>query len=119
MANQHGIVIHITTDGMGGWQTALRNLRNLVNDESVTTPTNRMLVVVNGPAVRFLLASSPDSRKLTRLAEAGVRIDACESSLSRFDYDPADLAPGVTTVASGVAEAVRVQQGDTGYLKLP
>jgi len=119
MANQHSIVIHVTTDETGGWQTALRNLGNLVSDESVPTPTGRMQVVVNGPAVRFLLASSPDARKLTRMTDAGVTVDACENSLSRFGYDPDDLAPGVTTVTSGVAEAVRAQQGNTSYLKLP
>ena len=119
MSSQRSILVHISTDDSSDWQMALRNLANLVNDSSVETPPELMEVVVNGPGVRFLLGSSPEAAKVTRMAEAGVEIVACANSLDRFGHAAQGLAPGVGTVRSGVAEVVRVQQRGDTYLKLP
>ena len=119
MSSQQGIVVHITTDEVSGWEMALRNLQNLVRDESVSTPPSQMQVVINGPGVRFLLASAPDAFKVRKMVDAGVTVCACSNSLSNFGHDREDLTEGVTVVQSGVAEVVRVQQGGINYLKLP
>jgi len=117
--DQHGTVVHVTTGDRDGWETALRNLQDLADDDSVPTPTDRLLMVVDGPAVRFLLAAAPDAAAVTRAMEAGVTVVACESSLSRLGHGPADLVDGIETVASGVAETIRLQRGGESYLKLP
>lgn len=119
MNGQYGVVVHITTGEATGWERALRNLRNLVTDESVPTPTDRMQVVVNGPAVGFLVESGPAASKLRGVLDAGVTVSACANSLERFGHDPAALLEGVTVVESGIAEAVRTQQHGSSYLKLP
>ncbi|MDS0257992.1 DsrE family protein [Haloarcula sp. S1CR25-12] len=119
MSSHSSILVHVSADDIGDWQMALRNLANLVNDDSVETPPELMEVVVNGPGVRFLLGTSPEAAKVTRMAEAGVEIAACANSLDRFGHAPQELATGVTTVRSGVAEVVRVQQRGDTYLKLP
>jgi len=119
MSSQRSILVHISTDDITDWQMALRNLANLVNDDSVETPPELMEVVVNGPGVRFLLDTSPEATKVTQMAEAGVEIAACANSLDRFGHGAQDLAAGVGTVRSGVAEVVRVQQRGETYLKLP
>lgn len=119
MSNSTGVVIHVTSGESSDWQMALRNLANLVRDESVSTPPERMHLVVNGEAVRFLRAEAPEAEKVSRMAAAGVVIDACENSLDRFGYGPSELAEGVTTVESGVAAVARAQQRGDTYLKLP
>ncbi len=119
MTGHQGIVVHITTDEVSGWRMALRNLQNLVRDRTVSTPPEGMAVVVNGPAVRFLLAGSPDAAKITKMAAAGVTISVCSNSLTRFDHDPEGIAEGATIVQSGVAEVVRAQKEGHHYLKLP
>lgn len=119
MTGQQGTVIHIATDEVSGWQMALRNLQNLVRDHSVSTPPEEMTVVVNGPAVRFLLAGSPDAFKITKMVAAGVTVCVCSNSLERFDHDPEEIAEGTTVVQSGVAEVVRAQKQGNHYLKLP
>ena len=119
MSTQQSIVVHISTGSADDWRMALRNLVNLVNDDSVTTPPESIQVVVNGQAVRFLLAAGPEAGKVTRMAESGVDILACSNSLDRFGHAAVDLAKGVGTVPSGVAAVVRAQQGGSAYLKLP
>ncbi|WP_136715304.1 DsrE family protein [Halorientalis salina] len=114
-----GIVVHITSGEVSDWQMALRNLVNLVGDESVSTPPERMQVVVNGPAVRFLLASSPEASKIAQMVKADVDINVCSNSLARFGYEIEDMTEGVTPVPSGVAEVLRAQKAGKNYLKLP
>ncbi|WP_262175825.1 DsrE family protein [Haloarcula laminariae] len=119
MGSHCSILVHISSDDIGDWRMALRNLVNLVNDDSIETPPELMEVVVNGPGVRFLLETSPEAAEVTRMAKSGVEISACTNSLDRFGHAAQDLATGVTTVQSGVAEVVRVQQRGDTYLKLP
>lgn len=119
MSGQRGVVVQVTTDDIGGWQMALRNLVNLARDESVPTPPEAIQLVVNGPAVRFLLATGPESPKVAQMVEAGVTIAACSNSLDRFGHDSGDLTDGVTTVQSGVGEVLRAQQSGRSYLKPP
>jgi len=119
MSSQQGIVVHVTSGESGDWQMALRNLRNLASEDSVSVPPEAMKVVVNGEAVRFLLSGAPESSAITEMARAGVEIDVCSNSLDRFGYDVDDLADGVSTVPSGVAEVARIQQDGHVYLKLP
>jgi intracellular sulfur oxidation DsrE/DsrF family protein len=40
-------------------------------------------------------------------------------SLTRLGYAPENLADGVQTIRSGVAEVARIQQQGDTYLKLP
>jgi intracellular sulfur oxidation DsrE/DsrF family protein len=114
-----GVVVHITSPDANDWGQALRNVSNLHSDESVPIEPNLITIVVNGEATRFLRADEPDADRLSRLADSGVRILACSSSLERLGYSPDELAEGVETVDSGVAEVTRLQWHGNGYLKLP
>jgi intracellular sulfur oxidation DsrE/DsrF family protein len=119
MARQDDIVIHITSSETEDWRMALRNLQKLAENESVAANPESMHVVVNGGAVRFLLATTPEGDRIPRMAEAGVEIEACANSLERLGFSPAELAEGITVTDSGVAEVVRLQQRGYTYLKLP
>lgn len=119
MSTAPDVVIHVTSDRISDWKRALTNVRNLYQDESIHTPPTAITLVVNGEAVRFLLEHSVEANTLTRMAEAGITIDACGNSLDRFGHDPDTLAPGVSVVPSGVAEAVRLQGRGVSYLRLP
>lgn len=114
-----GVVAHVTSGDANDWQQALRNLSNLHSDESVPVSPELITVVVNGDAVRFLQADEPDADRLSRLADAGVHILACTDSLERLGFSVDELADGVDTVDSGVAEVTRLQWHGNGYLKLP
>lgn len=119
MASEGDIVAHITSGETGDWQTALRNLKKLARNDSVSAPPESIHVVVNGSAVRFLLAATPEGDRIPRIAAAGVDIGACANSLERLGFGPDELAEGVRVTDSGVAEVVRLQQQGCAYLKLP
>ena len=78
-----------------------------------------MELVVNGPAVRFLLSTAAESSKVAKMLDAGVSVHACANSRDRFGHDPDALTGGVTVVTSGVAEVVRAQKQQQNSLKFP
>lgn len=119
MPEGQAIVVHVTSGDADDFQQALRNLSNLFRNDDVPTPADVMNVVVNGDAVRFLLAGAPEAERVGAVTDAGIHVQACATSMKRNGHDPADLAPGVTTVASGVAEVARLQRMGAVYLKLP
>lgn len=114
-----GVVVHITSGDAGDWRQAFRNLSNLYSNESVPTPPGMVTVVVNGEAVRFTRAASPEADQLTRIVDSGIQIRVCINSVDRLGYDSGNLAEGIEPVASGVAEVVQLQQKNDAYLKLP
>jgi len=117
--NLTGVVVHITSGDASDWRQAFRNLSNLYNNESVPTPSGMVTVVINGEAVRFTRAASPEADQLSRIVESGIQIKVCVNSLDRLGYGPDNLAEGIEPVSSGVAEAVQLQQKNGVYLKLP
>jgi len=118
-SNLSGVVIHITSGTVSDWRQALRNLSNLYRNKSASTPPEMLTVVINGDAVRFTRATSPEADQLSQIVDSGIQIKVCTNSLDRLGYDPNDLVEGIKTVPSGVAEVVRLQQKTDGYLKLP
>jgi len=98
MSNQRGIVAHVTSGDSADWRMALRNLSNLCQNDSISTPPDLMKVVVNGNAVRFLLSSSPEADRITAMVNGGVQINVCSQSLARLGYDPETLVEGVQTI---------------------
>jgi len=119
MSTRNATVVHVTSSDSTDWKMALRNVSNLYNNDDVATPAERLKVVVNGDAVRYLLASSPEADQVRSMTGAGIQIAACENSFDRFGYDTDNLVEGVSTVPSGVAEVVRLQRRGVSYLKLP
>jgi len=119
MSAGNEVLAHVTSADSTDWKAALRNVSNLYRNEAVPTPAAQLKLVVNGDAVRNLLAGSPEADRVARMIDEGIKVEACRNSLRRHGYAEADLIDGVDTVPSGVAEVVRLQRHGVAYLKLP
>jgi intracellular sulfur oxidation DsrE/DsrF family protein len=113
------IAIHFTSDDHEDWQQTLNNVSNLYQEAAGDAAVSNLVLVVNGPAIRFLLNSGREAGRVRQMLEGGISIGVCENSLERFNYDADQLVSGIDTVPSGVAEMVRLQQAGATYLKLP
>ncbi|MFC5368821.1 DsrE family protein [Salinirubrum litoreum] len=113
-------VFHVSSDDPADQRHALRNVVNLLADESVSGPDDDVVLVANGGAVRlFLSPTTPATATVADLRDAGVALYACGNSLRRLDASDADLLPGVERVPSGVGRLASLQQDGFGYLKVP
>lgn len=113
-------VFHVSSGDPDEQRHALRNVVNLLADDSVSTPDDDVTLVANGDAVRlFVSATTPAAETVADLHEAGVDLFACGNALRRLDAADADLLAGVQRVPSGVGTLASLQEAGFGYLKVP
>jgi intracellular sulfur oxidation DsrE/DsrF family protein len=118
-ASPPGIVFHVDSD-----QRMNRILRQIAR-HAAGNPTipSRVILIAEGvrPAIEGAVdANGGDySAQMEQLLMSGVRIFACENTLTGFNLSSNDLALGIETVPSGVAELGRLQVKEGwGYIKL-
>ncbi|MEN6341065.1 MAG: DsrE family protein [Methanospirillum sp.] len=108
----HRVVLHVPEESRV--DQALRNARNLLDDLPGTV---EVVLVLNGGAVEALAPASAHAGFIRELQERGVRVAACARSLRKHGLGDGPLIEGVTTVAGGVTEAVRLQADGFAYLR--
>jgi len=114
-----GVVFHVDSD-----QKMNRVVRQIARHQAgnPTLPA-RVILIAEGvlPAMEGAVdANGGDySAQMEQLLMSGVRIFACENTLTSFNLSKDDLALGIETVPSGVAELGRLQVSEGwGYIKL-
>lgn len=97
------------------WNLTLGNISNAI--EGLGADSAEIELVVYGPGIAMLKKDSPVAARLAEALKRGVRIAACQNSMRGFHLQPADLAPGVTPVPSGVVELIRRQHAGYAYVR--
>lgn len=118
-AQESKVVYHITT-GVDTVASALSNIQNHLDAE----PRTKIVVVTNGPGIDFLIADAKDSKgrefsgTVSDLVANGVEFRVCSITVTSRKLDPDQLLMDASLVASGVAEATRLQiKEGFAYLK--
>ncbi|WP_049915789.1 DsrE family protein [Haloferax mucosum] len=111
------VVFHVSSADLGDWRHALRNVRNLLDDDTVEVDSVTLLA--NGDAALLFLEGSPVTDRFEPLIADGIRCRACQNSLDGRGFDTDQLADGVEAVPSGVGELVTRQAAGDAYLKVP
>ena len=114
-----GVVFHLDSDTRMN-----RMLRQVARHHSFNPdiPT-RVILIAEGvkPAIDGAVDANGGkySAQMEQLLASGIRIFACEATLNFYNLTEDELAFGVETVPSGVAELGRLQaQERWGYIKL-
>jgi intracellular sulfur oxidation DsrE/DsrF family protein len=97
------------------WNLTLGNINNAL--DGIGQDGADIELVVYGPAIVMLKKDSPVADKLAAALARGVRIGACQNSMRGFKLEPADLAPGMTPVPSGVVELIRREHDGYAYVR--
>jgi intracellular sulfur oxidation DsrE/DsrF family protein len=118
-ADRYGVAFHVDSDAK--MNRILRQIgrHHAANDGMPT----RVILIAEG--VKAALDSATDSSggaysaQMEQLIAAGVRIFACDTTLTSYGLDADDLALGIETIPSGVAELARLQiSHQWAYIKL-
>jgi intracellular sulfur oxidation DsrE/DsrF family protein len=116
---KHKIVYHLDEAGRAKAVAVLTNIQNHV-DTVGWQHIEALELVVHGAALRTFLARDLDPEvkgKLAKLLAGGLRIDACQITLTRQKVDVRDLTEGLTAVPSGVARVMELQELGYAYVK--
>ncbi len=111
----HRVLFVLTSADESDWHMTLLNITNFL--KAFPTEPPEVELVAYGPGTAFLRKASTIQPDLEVLAARHVHFVACENSMRMQHLTPADLAPGVTSVPSGVVEVVTKQEQGWPYIK--
>ena len=111
----HRVLFVLTSGDEADWHMTLANITNFLKAFPNQPP--EVELVAYGPGTAFLRKASVIQPDLETLAAKHVHFVACENSMRLQHLTPADLAPGVTSVPSGVVEVVTRQEQGWPYIK--
>lgn len=109
------VAFHLDADNEGT-VTALHQIKNVLTAD----PTTKIVVVVIGTSVRFLVKGSktdggyPFELMIEDLQQSGVRFEACNNTMTTLKISKNQLDDGIDVVPSGLAELARLQSRE-GY----
>ena len=97
------------------WSLTLGNIGNAI--DGIGKDNADIELVVYGPGIVMLKKDSAVADRIAAAVASGVRIVACRNSMRGFKIEPADLAPGVVVVPSGVVELIRREHDGYAYVR--
>ena len=97
------------------WGLALVNARNVRHDLG---PGNVQLeIIAYGPAIRMLEAESDWRDRVTQVIDEGIRVIACENTMTSLGLKRDDMLGGVEFVKTGLAHVMRRQLEGWAYAR--
>ncbi|RLM59262.1 hypothetical protein DVK02_00475 [Halobellus sp. Atlit-31R] len=112
------VVFHVSSGDVADWKHAVRNVRNLVDDDD-GVDVDDVVLLANGDAIWLFEAGAPLSERIRGLGSTGVRCVGCRNALRAQDIAKSDLLSNVDLVPAGVSELARLQDEGYAYLKVP
>lgn len=109
------LVLQVSDGDPHKWTLALSNAYNVLN--GVGEERVELEIVVYGPGIGMLKRNSAVHDRVASALKSGIRIVACENTMSGQHLTPADMLPQVGYVAAGVVELMRRQQQGWAYVR--
>lgn len=111
-----GLLVHCAGPAdSAGIAAALRSAGNAVVALSPGAPIE---VVIQGPGVGLLAASSTLGEPISEALGQGIRVLACGNSLRSVELTPGQLLPGVGSVPAAIAHLATRQWEGWAYVRV-
>ncbi len=113
------VLFHI--DELNKWDMTVANVKNMINFSKENEEEVEIEVVANGESVfRFKEndeANFKYSMEFEELVKYGIKIAACNNSLSKLDILKDEIFDFIEVVPAGVVEIVKKQEKGYAYIK--
>jgi intracellular sulfur oxidation DsrE/DsrF family protein len=114
-ARRDRLVMQVTDGDPGRWLLALSNARNV--QAELGRGNVDIEVVVYGPGIDMLKIESVAGPNVAEAIAAGVKITACENTMTGQHLSPDDMLPAIDYVKTGVVRLMRRQQEGYAYVR--
>ena len=108
-------LFQVTDNDPARWNMILNNMQNL--REGVAGETVEIELVAYGPGINMLKGESAVKQRIAEALKSGVKVNACQNTMSGMKLTPADMLPEIGYVPSGVVEVMRKQQQGWAYIR--
>ena len=109
------VVVQVSDSDPAKWNLALNNVRNLQADLGAANVDIEL--VSYGPGIGMLLANSSVAPRVEEALAAGVKVVACENTMTGQKLARKDMADGIGYVQAGVVELIQKQQQGYAYIR--
>ena len=109
------VVLQVSDNDPGKWGLALNNAQNVQADLGADTVD--LEIVVYGPGIGMLKGDSPMAPRIGAALKNGVKVVACETTLTAQKLSHADMLPNIGYVPAGVVELMQKQQQGYAYVR--
>jgi hypothetical protein len=114
-AETYRVIFQVSDSAPQKWYLTLHNARNV--QKALGKDQVRMEILAYGPGLDMLLLETEVAEDLYEAMESGVRIIACENTMSGRKLTRADMHPGIDYVKTGVLHLMKRQRAGWAYVR--
>ena len=112
---RHKVIFQVSDNDPAKWTLALNNVKNIQQD--IGKDNVEIEVVAYGPGLNMLKLDSAVSARVGDALGQGVKIMACENTMTNNKITRADMLPNIGYVKAGVVELMVKQQQGYSYIR--
>ncbi len=109
------VVFQVSDNDPAKWGLTLNNATNVQKD--LGAATTDLVIVVYGPGIGMLKKESPLAQRIEAAMKTGVKVVACENTLTAQKLTRADMMTTIAYVPAGVVELMQKQQQGYAYIR--
>ena len=109
------VIFQVSDNDPAKWNLALNNVRNVQQD--LGKDNVEIELVAYGPGLLMLKLDSAVSARIGDALVEGVKIMACENTMTNTKLIRADMLPNISYVKAGVVELMQKQQQGWAYIR--
>lgn len=114
-ATRNKLVIQVSDADPKKWALALNNAKNVQTD--LGKDQVDIEIVAYGPGIGMLKLDSEAGGRVTEAIGDGVKVVACENTMTNQKVSKDDMLPKIGYVKAGVVEIMQKQQQGYAYLR--
>lgn len=112
---RHKLVLQVSDADPGKWSLALNNAKNV--QQEVGAANVDIEIVAYGPGIGMLRLEAPVAGRVLEATQAGIKVVACENTMSNMKLTKADMNAAVGYVPAGVVELMTRQAEGWAYVR--
>jgi hypothetical protein len=114
-AEKHKVVFQVSAGDPKIWNLALNNAKNV--QQELGAKNVDVEIVVYGPGIGMLKFDSPVASRIDEAAGDGVKIVACENTMTAQKLTRDDMLSSIGYVRAGVIELMKKQKEGYAYIR--
>jgi intracellular sulfur oxidation DsrE/DsrF family protein len=112
---RHKVIFQVSDNDPRKWNLALNNVKNIQQD--LGKDNVDIELVAYGPGLPMLKLESEVAGRVADALGQGVRIIACENTMTNTKTTRADMLPNIGYAKAGVVELMEKQQQGWAYIR--
>jgi uncharacterized protein len=109
------VVIQVSDADPKKWALALNNAENV--QEDLGKNNVEIEIVAYGPGIGMLKMDSEISGRVSQAISSGIKVAACENTMTKQKIPRSDIINGAVFVKAGVVELMQKQQQGFAYIR--